>query len=242
MNCDLVFEILTRGPFPSGDPTDASVELHLSRCHDCRQLAEALRPAVELFHETLSFEEEAGSLPGYYGALSEAEEPHAKYVVAATPRCKRPTFREARRPRRSRKRFAWDHAGQVAGAMFLGAAICLALAVFVVQTPSLGAWFGRPPHAGPRSHSLTAKPERDPMRVTLASLHLPRSCLAAVDEAPVAVDDPGESGAPFLSARQPAGILLCCTHCHAASQTRGPIVPAVAVLQREACVACHRWD
>jgi hypothetical protein len=67
MNCDLVFEILTRGPFPAGDPTDATVELHLSSCYECRQLAEALRPATMLFHEAM--EHEGSDLPGYRGEL-----------------------------------------------------------------------------------------------------------------------------------------------------------------------------
>ena len=70
MNCDDVFDVLTRGPFPSGDSTDGAVEEHLAGCHDCRQLAEALRPAVELLHESLS--DEQLTLPGYQGVHGEA--------------------------------------------------------------------------------------------------------------------------------------------------------------------------
>jgi hypothetical protein len=242
MNCDLVFEILTRGPFPSGDPTDASVELHLSRCHDCRRLAEALRPAVELFHETLSAEEEAGSLPGYYGALTEAEEPNSIRVVAATPRRNRPALRESPAPRRARRRFAWEHAGQVVGAMLLGAAMCLALAVAAVQMPPLGGPFGKPSFAGARPPVLTAPSPRDPMRVTLASLRLPLSCTTAMEEATLATASDLPEGPVFLAPQQPASNLLCCTQCHAAGQARRPEVSAVAVLQREACTACHPWE
>lgn len=68
VSCDQVFDILTRGPFPSGDPTDSAVEAHLSACHECRQLAEALRPAVALFHESIP-SHELENLPGYHGAL-----------------------------------------------------------------------------------------------------------------------------------------------------------------------------
>src|SRR6478609_4205974 len=68
INCDHVFEILTRGPFPSGDPQDAAVEMHLLACHECRELAEALRPAVDLFHESIPVGEQE-ELPGYRGAL-----------------------------------------------------------------------------------------------------------------------------------------------------------------------------
>lgn len=64
--CDDVFDVLTRGPFPAGTPEDADVEVHLRGCHECRQLAEALRPAVGLFHESLR---EGSLLPSYQGRL-----------------------------------------------------------------------------------------------------------------------------------------------------------------------------
>ena len=68
LNCDQVFEVLTRGPFPTGEPQDEAVERHLRACHECRQLAEALRPAVALLHEAVS-SEEAEQLPEYQGSL-----------------------------------------------------------------------------------------------------------------------------------------------------------------------------
>jgi hypothetical protein len=66
LNCDQVFDVLTRGPFPSGDETDQPVESHLRACHDCRQLAEALQPAVYLLHESLSAQRlrRAAPVPG----------------------------------------------------------------------------------------------------------------------------------------------------------------------------------
>ena len=45
MDCDQVFMILTRGPFPTGEPWDEQVEAHLESCSECWRLAEALRPA-----------------------------------------------------------------------------------------------------------------------------------------------------------------------------------------------------
>jgi hypothetical protein len=66
MDCDQVFMILTRGPFPSGDPWDDEVECHLETCADCWRLAEALRPAVEVFQEAVPPAEGRG-LPGYRG-------------------------------------------------------------------------------------------------------------------------------------------------------------------------------
>src|SRR5688572_17197194 len=69
LNCDQVFDLLTRGPFPSGEETDQPVESHLQACHECRQLAEALQPAVHLLHESLS-ERDCQELPRYQGILS----------------------------------------------------------------------------------------------------------------------------------------------------------------------------
>lgn len=60
--CDEVFDVLTRAPFPTGDPaTDDVVQRHLRCCHDCRTLAEALRPAAGELAETLPAE--ASQLP-----------------------------------------------------------------------------------------------------------------------------------------------------------------------------------
>ena len=47
LTCDEVFDQLTRAPFPAGEETDHRVDEHLQVCHDCRQMAEALRPATE---------------------------------------------------------------------------------------------------------------------------------------------------------------------------------------------------
>lgn len=69
LTCDAVFDVLTCAPFPSGTSDDQVVESHLAVCHDCRQLAEALRPAVGLFHEALSDDVDE-ELPAYRGDLS----------------------------------------------------------------------------------------------------------------------------------------------------------------------------
>lgn len=65
MNCDQVFMVLTRGPFPTGGPEDGPVQHHLQGCPDCMQLAEALRPAHDIFQEAVS-PAEARDLPGYW--------------------------------------------------------------------------------------------------------------------------------------------------------------------------------
>jgi hypothetical protein len=66
MDCDQVFMILTRGPFPTGEIWDEDVETHLETCGDCWRLAEALRPALEVFQEAVP-PAESRDLPGYWG-------------------------------------------------------------------------------------------------------------------------------------------------------------------------------
>jgi hypothetical protein len=66
MDCDQVFVILTRGPFPTGEAWDEEVEVHLESCADCWRLAEALRPALEVFQEAVP-PAESRELPGYWG-------------------------------------------------------------------------------------------------------------------------------------------------------------------------------
>ncbi|HJQ79329.1 MAG TPA: hypothetical protein VJ828_05205 [Lacipirellulaceae bacterium] len=66
MDCDQVFMILTRGPFPTGAACDEDVEAHLETCGDCWRLAEALRPALEVFQEAVP-PAESRDLPGYWG-------------------------------------------------------------------------------------------------------------------------------------------------------------------------------
>jgi len=66
MDCDQVFMILTRGPFPTGAAWDEDVEAHLETCGDCWRLAEALRPALEVFQEAVP-PAESRDLPGYWG-------------------------------------------------------------------------------------------------------------------------------------------------------------------------------
>ena len=74
IHCDEVFDILTRGPFPTGAASDAIVESHLTRCSECRRLAEALRPAIELFQEAVT-PEESHALPSYWGDSCQDADP-----------------------------------------------------------------------------------------------------------------------------------------------------------------------
>ncbi len=95
LSCDRVFFELTRGPFPSGGAHDAAVEEHLSRCASCRELAEALRPALQVVPESVP-PEEGRNLPSYLGP-SESIKPQVLSAVLAE-------FDYGRTPRKSRRR------------------------------------------------------------------------------------------------------------------------------------------
>ncbi len=79
MDCDQVFMILTRGPFPTGEAWDEDVEAHLELCADCWRLAEALRPALEVFQEAVP-PSEGRDLPGYWGDARPASTMTAQLV------------------------------------------------------------------------------------------------------------------------------------------------------------------
>ena len=50
--------------------SDQYVEEHIACCYECRQLAEALRPSVNLIHEAMR--EDRESLPSYQGTSASA--------------------------------------------------------------------------------------------------------------------------------------------------------------------------
>lgn len=58
--------VLTSGPFPAGNSSDVAVEEHLEACDDCWRIAEALRPAHDVFEESVPACE-GRDLPGYWG-------------------------------------------------------------------------------------------------------------------------------------------------------------------------------
>lgn len=111
LDCDDVFDRLTRGPFPSGATDDAAVESHLCACHECRELAEALRPAVNLLHEAYDAEVPDESLPAYRGAGPAA----LACPPARLPACLTPT--------RARSTKEWSLGWQLVAASLIGVAI-----------------------------------------------------------------------------------------------------------------------
>ncbi|MDG2384107.1 MAG: hypothetical protein P8N76_20725 [Pirellulaceae bacterium] len=99
LDCHAVFEILTRAPDPTGRSTDLNVQRHLALCHECRQLAESVRPATDLFTEALK-EAERIRLPAFDGTAQTVME-QIRCEVASRPAAKR------RSPRPISKQTEW---------------------------------------------------------------------------------------------------------------------------------------
>ena len=97
MDCDQVFMILTRGPFPTGAPWDEQVEAHLETCGDCWRIAEALRPALEVFQEAVPPAESRG-LPGYWGDARAASAAMSDLANGATRTALKAGVRRLTRP------------------------------------------------------------------------------------------------------------------------------------------------
>lgn len=121
MNCDQVFDILTRGPFPTGTSCDMPVEAHLSQCPECHRLAEALRPAVELFQEAVD-PEESRDLPGYWCAVTaDRQSPALSYAREVEPRALVPPVEhEVAAPRQFTALAAWRMAAMLAVGVTIG--------------------------------------------------------------------------------------------------------------------------
>jgi hypothetical protein len=100
VDCDQVFKILTSGPFPTGEPWDEQVEAHLESCADCWRLAEALRPALEVFQEAVP-PAESRDLPGYWGDARPAPAIFGDMTHGASRTALAAGVRLATRPQRS---------------------------------------------------------------------------------------------------------------------------------------------
>lgn len=257
MNCDQVFDILTRGPFPTGDLSDGDVERHLTSCHDCRRLAEALRPAVELFHEAVD-PAEGEDLPGYRGKLAEAR---SERLMAAVDQA---IGTMPIRPLPLHRRDPVERPGAL-GVSRIAVAVALGLVLGVLlrtlgisdthsselasrtepatsQAPAIATAITptaakevSPEGGKPVGIALSApqslSPAKGAILSQLASLHLPSACQVERD----AGDEPLPGGAN--SATQLSG-LLCCTNCHSADPQAA--ARHVQIANRlSACATCH---
>jgi len=248
MNCDYVFDILTRGPFPAGRADDTAVERHLAACHGCRELAEALRPAVAILHEAVSGEE-GDSLPGYRGALS--ERPANRDLWASVAEAARtndehpiepPTTRGGAKSVRDGdlasgwKPFASYVAAALAGVL-LAVAIGIAGGPWNREPPSLPASGGASAAVVGARYQLDAEGLR-----MLVALNLPEVCFprnATAEDGAQHRASSGETSADGMGAALEGQGILCCTECHYAGNADRPPPEAVAIVQQH-CHACHQ--
>ena len=214
LDCDQVFDILTRGPFPTGESSDYLVEEHLACCYECRQLAEALRPAVELFHEAI-LPEEARDLPGYQGVyagqtgglglaqlVAQAIEPQAPPVHAHPVTASRHAWN------------VWLSSWRLQLGTALAVGMLLAFTLWGEPAPTLPLL-----SRGLMTRNIDFRPSHESY-TTLASLPLSASC------------------------QFPASPLVenaawhCCTQCH--SSERGPAISSAMLANiATSCQACH---
>ncbi len=224
MNCDQVFDILTRGPFPAGQPTDEAVERHLSACHECRQLAEALRPAVELFHESIE-PIKAAELPGYQGALFE---PTGNRIMVAVQTA---IARDAAISHRTQSTRRVSPRTQIAFWRFaaaLLAAVAVCALFWGVARPRPSADIAQQDKLRDVQIAAQFQPDEDGARL-LAMFQLPAHCIE--------LNDASMSSAPT---DRTASVHHCCTRCHHAGSAIRPPLEAMAVLATS-CQACHEF-
>lgn len=225
IHCDEVFDILTRGPFPTGAPSDGIVEAHLSHCQACRQLAEALRPAIELLQEAIA-PEESDTLPCYGGAAPSrpAWADGGRSPLTTKQLIKRPVVQVASTLRQKTEAWPWRSAARFVAAACVGLAVAGMLRQVVVSRDALD-----------RSAAT-------PVAVA-ASWHLPIDGRQWAEQSGLNARcrESVEGYTIAAAANQPldeALRLTCCLGCHTAR--RGPALPASRVSSFVlACQACH---
>jgi hypothetical protein len=211
MNCDRVFEILTAGPFPSGQSHDAAVELHLLACHECRQLAEALRPAVALFHEAID-PDEGGDLPGYHGSLEMASrvEPPMIGTLPIPRRRMQQKINRRRLMSGSKPMFV-----QFAAAVAVGMLLCWAVS-------SLELGVSKPAPAVALVSAVETHVPSAEEHLSLVALNLPIGCYRSHE-------NPADGAAAMAN--------HCCIECHSNKEPVGVTVQPLVLAK--SCGACH---
>ena len=243
IHCDEVFDILTRGPFPSGHESDPAVEHHLRCCHDCRQLAEALRPAVELFHESLSAVDSA-QLPAYQGEVTPLTQPFTRRLPQTIAEVQLPPEIAPRHDHDLAKRWAILMQAFVATALTV-VAVMLVInfgnSLRELQPADRGGQFQAvaPSATAPASHEEAAR--------QLLALRLPAACWLD-QKFPLFKD--GSSAKNQIEQQIALALekheLACCTRCHAESNAKSneeskipPQLQQFATLQ-QSCLICHK--
>jgi hypothetical protein len=240
IGCDEVFDILTRGPFPTGNDSDAAVEHHLRCCHDCRQLAEALRPAVALFHECLS-DDEVRSLPEYHGAVQPLGDVQVRRLPQDITELQLPQDvlgvapgLSVRGPRSQSERRTLLMQGFAA--IVVSAAVILLVVSFGNALRDLRR-SSTAPGSGPWETTAASPFTSQEKARLLLGLKLPAACWLGSD---LQVQGTGGFEQQLALALERYEV-ACCTRCHAdnAGHSQLPPLHQVATLQKS-CLICHK--
>lgn len=234
MNCDQVFEVLTRGPFPTGERSDRQVERHLVRCSSCRRLAAALQPAIELFEEAVT-PEESRSLPAYSGnAFATVTKSPARRTTPLAVVARKRTL-SSRTSRLVRE--AWPGMWRVAAAVMLGILLGEVLRSADRSNPQPELARDTAPAIAGGSQSTTGRSTTS--TATTASLAdafgLSTLCSAALQTLKGRDKnvETAASASPFTLSD-----LACCTKCHTASSSQGMAKDHVVAIAMS-CRTCH---
>jgi hypothetical protein len=225
MNCDQVFDILTRGPFPTGTSCDVPVEAHLSECAECHQLAEALRPAIELFQEAVD-PEESRDLPGYWCAVAEKQSPVLSYAREIEPRAVAAQFvGEPADPGHYSALTLWRMAAMVAVGITVGT---------LMSARTLDG-FNWPPRNGGAVGAPAAGDEL-PSNTNFARMELAALSAACFEHRP---ERSPRYSVEEKSLLEGAGLenLSCCSGCHNSGSDKVTSAQTMRVVQ--ACQYCH---
>lgn len=265
VSCDDVFEVLTSGPFPravlerdsarvSAAPCivaqDAEIEAHLAACHECRQLAEALRPAVDLIDAAVR--EIDADLPVYRGSLPDPVNCGSLPDPVAIGELREPSVSPAAPPHFGMLSGRARPNHPIEGVWTLVAALALGIGLVVLfqdgginfrQSGDRAVW---PSNTRYIAHKYQPNAEG---LAQLSSLGLSIACLLPTaersDERQAAQAEAADSELTSVSS---AGRYACCVGCHApigsprnatpTSAAARPRVDLVATLA-SSCLACH---
>lgn len=238
MNCDQVFDVLTRGPFPTGTPCDVGVEAHLNICPECRRLAEALRPALELFQEAVG-PEESRDLPGYWcAAAGDGKQPGVSYAQdTETRQLSAPRIWVQPQPAKSWSALtAWRMAAMIALGVTVGSLLGSRGSLDGIRgLPAIAVHTADADEATP----LVAGQNRDgEIRLTTVQ----RKSLAGMADACYRGSPPDapriDVSGGLLLAKADLAKLNCCSACHNIHSDAATSRSTLAVSQ--SCQVCHR--
>jgi hypothetical protein len=232
MNCDQVFAILTRGPFPSGDATDHVVESHLACCPECRNFADALRPDGSTDSETLVPEESRG-LPYYWGL---AATPGSEGLVSTALSSKRSQTRRRQKSLFKRSEPLAHLSGwQLAFAVLMGAALGTVLRVLGYAEDTQQAPMASSSVPAMRSPDSSRSMSPQIYRQLVSKLGVMPECVEQ-RYSPAFASDGSDDDQPLTT--QTISSSHCCTECHNGASPRLSLSGSTARIVRS-CQVCH---